>query len=230
MTLPLMLPYLKHNMGLEAAAWLASGAISGGGMLLAVCVICYIINASRIGSGAYCLPEKTQHAFNHKLKGRCALILTAALLITAAIHGASTQIWGPWTIMEGVAFQDYDSFKAYMEKYVREPGTEEARPIGPVTFFDENGNVVSGEESNRRTLIDGKGNVVCEYIQRNHAVCSVQSKFKGKELLELKVFTYDQLSQAETVARQRHLAFAVVYCAELAAAFIVYFIKRQKVN
>lgn len=228
-TLPLMLPFLKSNMGLDAGIWLRCGAISGGLVLLAVCIVCYIINGSRIRSGAYCLLEKTQRTLvhRHRLKGRCAVGFLLMMAVTALIHAASTQLWGPWSIMEYTAFQDYDSFKAYMEKSVKEPSMDIAEPIGPASYYDENGNVISEEEASRHTLTDGDGNVVCEYIQRNHAVCRVQSKFRGKELLELRVSTYDQLSQAKAVAQQRHAAFAVAYCAEMAAAFAFYFKKRR---
>ena len=127
--------------------------------------------------------------------------------------------------MEGIEFDDLNSFAEFMEK-------EEGMPLDDydysAKFYDEQGNEISSQEANRKYLTDGNGNVVLEYMQNNRTVCSVQAKFQGDKMLELRVFTYDELEKAKAVARQRHMIFACVYCLELAAVTAVYFKKREK--
>ena len=226
---PLLLPYLKSNMGLDADSWLEYGALAAAAALLLVFTACYIINGSFLQScGGW--PENASRVLmhNHRLKLRCALVLGAALLITALAHAFSTQLWGPRSIAESREFYDVQSFIEYMETEVPAPWETEMEAAGPVTYYDEDGREISREESLRRTITDPAGNVVCEYIERNQSVASVQCSFRGGELIKLDTVSYEQLEQAKAKARVRHTVFACVYPLELAAALLVYYKKRLK--
>lgn len=225
-TLPLLgLEYT--NAGLLSADWMAKGAALAAGTLALACIACWLLNGRLRERPEYAVEEKTERIYrkNHRLKGILGLVFAAMLLVTGFAHLTLTQIWGPGTIMEGIEFDDLNSFAEFMEK-------EEGMPLHDydynAKFYDEQGNEISSQEASRKYLTDGNGNVVLEYVQNNRTVCSVQAKFQGEKMLELRVFTYDELEKAKAVARQRHMIFACVYCLELAAVTAVYFRKREK--
>ena len=149
----------------------------------------------------------------------------ALLLVTGFAHLSLTQIWGPGTIMEGIEFDDLNSFAEFMEK-------EEGMPLHDydynAKFYDEQGKEISSQEANRKYLTDGNGKVILEYVQNNRTVCSVQASFRGDELLELRAFTYEELERARAAIRQRNGIFAAAYVIELLTVTAVYFKKRAK--
>ena len=127
--------------------------------------------------------------------------------------------------MEGIEFEDLNSFAEFMEK---EEGMALEDYDYNAKFYDEQGNEISSREANRRYLTDGNGKVVLEYVQNNNTVCSVQASFQGDKLLNLRVFTYDELERARATVRQRNGIFAAVYCLEAAAVTGLYYKKRAK--
>ena len=178
---------------------------------------------------------------NHKLKKICAAVLAAALLVTFLAHQALPALYGPWTIMEGTTFEDYDSFIAFMEMDIPEELAHgdiaysefQAAPqpeayVGEPTYYDEYGNVITEEQARTRTLEDKNGAVVCRYVQRNESVVSVQYIPKDGTALPIHVYTYADLKQARDKIAIRHVIFGAVYCIETAAALLVYLKKRAK--
>ena len=174
-----------------------------------------------------------------KLKRTCAIVLAVVLTVTFIGHQFATSIWGPYSIMEGTTFEDYDSFIEYMEQDVPAnpsynaslkesaavPAPEEQ--IGTPTYYDEYGNEISEEEALKSRLKDKNGNVVCEYISRR-SVVSLRYTPKDGTILPITVCTEEDLQEARQVAAVRHVIFGAAYCIECLAVVLVYFKKRAK--
>lgn len=241
-TLPLI--SMDAYVGLSADNMFLFGIVGAAVFLLLYAVVLYFLNVRFLIKEVYSLNEKAEkkYWYNHKLIGKCTGILAVVLAITFVAHQAATTIWGPFSIMEGTTFHDYDSFVAFMEQDIKvEPkeqfagGTtaidqaapEEAIP-GTTTYYDQYGNEISEEEAFHRTLEDIDGNVVCEYQDRNESVVSMRYTPKEGTVLPITVHTQDELDEAREVAAIRHVIFAGVYGVEVIAMLLIYLKKREK--
>lgn len=240
-TLPLIL--VDAYMGLGSDSLLIWGSMGAAAFLLIYAVVLYFLNASFLKKDVYSLSEKEAAVYrrNHKLKRTCAIILVILLVATFVGHQFATSIWGPYSIMKGTTFEDYDSFVEYMEqdipaspRYSFNGGTTAvdipvpSEEIETGTYYDEYGNEISEEEALTRRLEDKNGNVVCEYIDRNESVVSLRYTTKDGTILPITVCTEDDLQEAKQTAAVRHVIFGVVYCIECLAVVLVYFRKRAK--
>ena len=240
-TFPLIL--VDAYMGLGSDSLLILGAMGAAAFLLFYAVVLYFLNASFLKKDVYSLSEKEAAVYrcNHKLKHTYAIILVILLVATFVGHQFATSIWGPYSIMKGTTFEDYDSFVEYMEqdipaspRYSFNGGTTAAdipvpsEEIETGTYYDEYGNEISEEEALTRRLEDKNGNVVCEYIDRNESVVSLRYTPKDGTILPITVCTEDDLQEAKQTAAVRHVIFGVVYCIECLAVVLAYFKKRAK--
>lgn len=240
-TLPLIL--VDAYMGLGSDSLLIWGGMGATTFLLLYAVVLYFLNASFLRKGVYTLPERESvvYHYNHKLKCTCTIVLVVLLVVTFIGHYFATSIWGPFSIMKGTTFDNYDSFIDYMEQDVPmeqhhnfNNGTEAveipvpSEEIETGTYFDEYGNEISEEEALTRRLEDKNGNVVCEYIDRNESVVSFRYTPKDGTILPITVCTEDDLQEAKQTAAVRHVIFVAAYCIECLAVVFVYFRKRAK--
>lgn len=240
-TFPLIL--VDAYMGLGSDSLLILGAMGAAAFLLFYAVVLYFLNASFLKKDVYSLSEKEAAVYrcNHKLKRTYAIILVILLVATFVGHQFATSIWGPYSIMKGTTFEDYDSFVEYMEqdipaspRYSFNGGTTAAdipvpsEEIETGTYYDEYGNEISEEEALTRRLEDKNGNVVCEYIDRNESVVSLRYTPKDGTILPITVCTEDDLQEAKQTAAVRHVIFGAAYCIECLAVVFVYFRKRAK--
>ena len=240
-TFPLIL--VDAYVGLGSDSLLIWGTLGAAVFLLIYAVVLYFLNATLLKKGVYSLSEKEAAVYrrNHKLKRTCTIVLVVLLAVSFVGHQFATSIWGPYSIMKGTTFEDYDSFIEYMEQDIPAVPRYEANlngsvavpippeeQIGPTTYYDQYGNEISEEEALTRRLEDNNGNVVCEYIDRNHSVVSVQYTPKDETILPITVFTEDNLLEARQTAAVRHMIFGAAYCIECLAVVLVYFKKRAK--
>ena len=240
-TFPLIL--VDAYMGLGSDSLLILGAMGAAAFLLLYAVVLYFLNASFLRKGVYTLSERESVVYhhNHKLKRTCTIVLVVLLVVTFIGHYFATSIWGPYSIMKGTTFEDYDSFVEYMEqdipaspRYSFNGGTTAveipvpSEEIETGTYYDEYGNEISEEEALTRRLEDKNGNVVCEYIDRNESVVSLRYTPKDGTILPITVCTEDDLQEAKQTAAVRHVVFGVVYCIECLAVVLAYFKKRAK--
>ena len=240
-TFPLIL--VDAYMGLGSDSLLIWGTMGAAAFLLLYAVVLYFLNASFLRKGVYTLSERESVVYhhNHKLKRTCTIVLVVLLVVTFIGHYFATSIWGPYSIMKGTTFEDYDSFIDYMEQdvpmeqhhnfnnvteAVEIPVPSEEVETG--TYYDEYGNEISEEETLTRRLEDKSGNVVCEYIDRNESVVSLRYTPKDGTILPITVCTEDDLQEAKQTAAVRHVIFGVVYCIECLAVVLAYFKKRAK--
>ncbi len=240
-TFPLIL--VDAYVGLGSDSLLIWGSMGAAVFLLIYTVVLYFLNASLLKKGAYSLSENEAavHRHNHRLKRNCAIVLVILLAVTFIGHQFASSIWGPYSIMKGTTFEDYESFIAYMEqdipaapKYVFSGGTtagEQVAPSGEIdssTYYDQYGNEISEEEALTRRLEDRNGKVVCEYIDRNESVVSIRYTPRDGTILPITVFTDDDLQEARQTAAVRHVIFGAAYCMEALAIVLVYFRKRAR--
>ena len=238
-TFPLIL--VDAYMGLGSDSLLIWGTMGAATFLLVYAIVLYFLNASLLKKGIYSLHERESVVYhqNHKLKRICAIVLVVILAVTFVGHQFATTIWGPFSIMEGRTFEDYDSFIEYMEQdipanpsYSFSGGTTVVEQVAPSeeidtgTYYDQYGNEITKEEAMTRRLEDRNGDVVCEYISRNESVVSMQYTPKDGTILPITVFTEDNLQAARQTAAVRHVIFSVAYCVEVLAIVSAYFKKR----
>ena len=240
-TFPLIL--VDAYVGLGSDSLLIWGSMGSAVFLLIYAVVLYFLNASLLKKGVYSLSEKEAAVYrrNHKLKRTCTIVLVVLLAVTFVGHQFATSIWGPYSIMKGTTFEDYDSFIEYMEQDIPAVPRYEANlngsvavpippeeQIGPTTYYDQYGNEISEEEALTRRLEDSNGNVVCEYMDRNESVVSLRYTPKDGTILPITVCTEDDLQEARQTASVRHVFFGAAYCIECLAVVLVYFKKRAK--
>lgn len=237
-TAPLLL--VDAYVGLSANNMLLFGIPGAALCILVYAVVCYFLNASYIKKGTYTLDEKeaADYWYNHRLKRNCAVVLVVIFAATLLGHMAATTIYGPWSIMEGTVFNDYESFIEFMEQdiryqperdeYVIVDAEAEATPVDDTIYYDEFGNEVSRDVALRRKLEDKNGKVVCTYIDRNEMVSSMRYTAKEGTILPITVCTQDDLREAEEKVAVRNVIFGVLYCIEVVAILLLYFKKREK--
>lgn len=235
-TFPLILVDAYFGLGSDSLLiWGAAGTLV---FLLVYSIVLYFLNASLLKKGICSLPEKELfiYRYNHKLKRICAIVLVVLLVVTSVGHFFATSIWGPFSIMKGTTFEDYDSFIEFMEQDIpaEEPqyfnggsDYEEAplpsEEIENKTYY----NKTNEEESLTSKLKDKNGNVVCEYISRRSFV-SLRYTAKDGTILPITVCTEDDLIEARQTASIRHIIFGAAYCVECLAVLSAYFKKRAK--
>lgn len=187
------------------------------------------------------LPERESAIYfhNRKLKRTCAIVLVVLLAVTGVDHHVATSIWGPYSIMKGTTFTDYESFIEYMEQDVPTESRYEANydgsvavpvpedQVGPTTYYDQYGNEISEEEALTSRLKDKNGNVICEYIHRRNFVF-LRYTPKDGAVLPITVCTEDDLQEARQTAAVRHVIFEAAYCIECLVIVLVYFKKRSE--
>lgn len=241
-SLPLVLLARDAYVGLQADSWFLQGAILGVIALVICCAGCGYLNSSLLKKGAYPLSEKEEQVWRHNrtLKRRCALGVVIALMVTFGAHMAATNVWTAASLSEKIIFHDVDSFVEFVEQdipyrysvvYNSSVGTEVLAPesqVGETIYYDEYGNEISEEEAMTRELIDGDGNVVCEYIHRNETVATVRYSDDENGAMRIEVITQDAWRAGRAKSDVINTSFCVLYFVEVAAAFLVYLKKRTK--
>lgn len=241
-SLPLVLLARDAYVGLQADSWFLQGAVLGVIALGICCAACGYLNGSLLKKGAYPLSEKEEQVWRHnrKLKHRCVFGVAIALAVTFGVHMVVTNIWTAANLSEKIIFHDVDRFVEFMEQdityrysveYYSSVGTEVLPPesqVGETIYYDEYGNEISEEEAMTRELMDGDGNVVCEYIQRNETVATVRYSDDENGAMRIEVITQDAWRAGRAKSDVISTSFCVLYFVEIAAAFLVYFKKRTK--
>jgi len=177
---------------------------------------------------------------NHRLQRTCVLVLAIVIVITALGHHVSTALYGPYSIVEGTVFHDYESFKAFMEKdvpyeYHYSSVNALSAPVetSAITYYDSLGNEISEEDALKRQLILNEGTpeeqVVCEYVHRNHSVTNISYQPKADTLLPITVRTTDQVDAARQKVAVRNVLFGLAYGLEVLTALVIYRWKKARI-
>lgn len=220
--LPLVIFPLGPYYGLSGGSWMGWGLVFGGILLVIWLVACHVLNGWILRKGICTLPPEQTASFwrGRKRKQRYAGILCGALAATAVLQLAANGIWSPWKLTKGTAFEDYESFVAYMETY--KPYFD-GEFTAVAEYYDEFGNPISKEEAFREELRipDGteEGKLVCSYIWQNFQVVGVEPA-NTEDGLPITVITQDQLQAGRNANRLINLAFIPLYLAEIAWVLI----------
>ena len=242
-TLPLVLLVSSSHLGLSGSSWLKSGCLFmlAAGTLLAIVI--HIVNGSLVSRGIIALEGEVKEKYQrkHRLQTIVGGALLVALVVTFIANEALTAMWGPTSVMKGSVFNDYESFLEFVETDVPRPssfGSNQQAGVAvrivpeseATVYYDENGNAVSKDEALTRTIEDGDGNTVLEYVQRNGNVLSVSYSTGSNDgnILPITVYTYKDYREGRLVVQQRNAVFACIYVLEIIAAVIVYVLLRRK--
>ncbi|MEG1103554.1 MAG: helix-turn-helix transcriptional regulator [Oscillospiraceae bacterium] len=238
LSIPLIVYPRDTFMGLTAESWLLNALPFGLGGVAFCAVVCYFLTNALQKRGVYTLTEKENTVYQHnfKLKRTCTLILFAAICATLLCHGVAVGGWDVSHVATGTSFDDFDTFKAYMEQDISAQhngiGGVDAAPTqsipGSEHYYDEQGNEITKEQSMTRTITDNDGNVVCKFIERNQSVWSLRYGHMNGEILPITVFTQEDIMAARRRINARNAIFAGIYLLETATAFLVYFKKRTR--
>ncbi|MBQ0071722.1 MAG: hypothetical protein KBS81_07710, partial [Spirochaetales bacterium] len=235
---PLVVFVHDTYLGLSGGSWLLYGVPSSCVVLALVLVIIHFLNACLVKRDVILLKENEKTLFwkNHRYNTWSGIVLVVLLLFTILLHLSLTEMWGPLSVMDGTVFDDTDSFVAFMETEVPEPrmvygpaaplyGEEEEYDV---TYYDEDGNVVTKEEAWRQTLTDRNGKEILSYVQWNRNVLSISWVPKDGSVLPITVYTYDDYREAEHTVKERNLVFGFVYALEILLFAVGYGLLRRK--
>ena len=208
--------------------------------LLLLLVIGHFLNAALLKRQVYTRNDPDRYWHNHRLKQRCVLLLLGVYLLTFVGQYAATAGFNPYQLAEGTVFEDWESFKAYMEQPIAytHPSHAETTPIraevaeapsevpvGEPTYYNEFGIEITKEEAFTRTVENSKGEVVCTYLSYNENVAGIRWG-GGETMLPVRVTTFDELREARAEIRWRNLWFFLGYGLELIAVAVLYCIRR----
>ena len=195
--------------------------------------------------GVYTLSEREKEAYrkNCRLKRVTVLGLCAALGLSAFLNSALAGFGDPVRAAKGTKFTSMEEFKTYMEKYVwsdyyeddifnpidfwREVGYSYSDKPGD-TFYNEYGTPLEQRSVRGEVLADSKGNVLCNFLWRNHQVVKWEAGADENGGLPITVYTQDDIRAAHRRVKAVDVIFYGVYAAEAAAALIVYLRRRTK--
>ena len=226
--------FLVNNayLGLDIVSLLDMGLVGIIIALILYVVILFFFNASLVEKGAYPLDAKNTAIFrhNHKLAGRCAIVLAVLIFITYSVQQWASD---PYRLRKGTVYEDYESFVAYMEQDIQRTYhfngnnmyVTEQVPNRTV-YYDEYGNETTEKEALRRTLLDKNGEVVCEFIHRNGDVDSYESTPGDGTALPVTVYTYEDWFYATSSSRATKVFFIPLYLLELTA--VVWFYRKKR--
>lgn len=231
------------DTGLQAGAFAAYGLACGGIALAAMALIFWCLYPWMVRRGVVELPEdKAQrHLALHRLQGKIALVLAAAILLILAVELGTARFWGVDYMALGQTFEDYDSFAAFMETPV-EPSSRqhsgdmdiapqhglndggegyESRIGNTVTWYDEQGLPIRGQ------LVDDQGNVLCDYKIHNKQILEIRTG-ESEELLPITVVTEEDYWGAFDRQERYLYAFAGAYALACVGAAAAYLILRKR--
>ena len=233
-SLPLVVfPYLffqKANVGLTGFTWPLWGTAFGAVAWLLSSLAAKIVKA-RLNMSS--VPPEIQRK-RDRLKLLCAAFTAAAMLLTLPfhIHFCSDSL----LYSDGIVFDNYESFQAYMA--TETPATDRSgqavyAPAVPVSdsagTYVRDGKIVSREEAYTDTIVNAAGEVVCEFLRLNENVSRIRYSATDT-CLPIRVYTLEQLYQANAIMSRINDAFFLLYFAEAAAGVLVYFRKRKNLK
>ena len=219
--------------GLSRGAWLYRGAACGFSALNLCAVLLWLVNGRLVKNGVYA--PKANFTHNRRWQRNCALLLTAALAVTFACQWGLNQFCGARGLADWQSFDSLDAFKTFIEQdveYNRTFGTglnsvPMAQPDQVITYYDENGNVITEDEARTGHFYDND-EIVFTYVKRNETVRDIRYDFENGQLRFLEVLTWDEYYRGQSSLEVFNVLFGLAYGAEYFAAIILYLAKRKK--
>lgn len=225
-TLPLLILVNDTYAGLSSASWAVYGLLWGA-MAAVICLaVCILINR-RMGYQTF--PGLSTP--KNKLRIRAALILAAALFITASAHGffAQLQYMNLHELTAATRWDTWEDLKEYLETPVRNDGaplklvsTKNTGYVNIGTYIAPDGAYTDIADHNY-VLVYEDDMITPKYacIRRNQFV--VRFYYSDTED-RLPIYTLDdqQLADAEKNWHIIHICVSSIYVVEIVAAIILY--------
>lgn len=220
MTIPLAMVYDTY-MGITFESWLIYGLIFAviAGILCAV-LFCFL-QLHLSNNNVLPLEENKKQRIQFRLRytGVTAIIIVITVIVQIILNA-----FLPNLIMTGTTFTSWDSFKAFMETPVAESWYS-----GDDLFMTEN---LDGDITvyPTETITDERGNILCEYIQRNQSVYMITFNFENStDGLPVTVYTDQDVRDANVLMDDLvNPIFFLSYGATIIAALIIYRLKVKK--
>lgn len=164
---------------MSGADWLKTGLLCAAAAVLLWAILLFLLWPVLIRRGIYPLTEAEEARFrrNRRRLRRYALLTAAVMTLTAAGQVILNEI-DPLFLTSGQIFEDYDSFKAFMETDVP-PQNDQFAAVASASSPD-----ATDEEE---TLYDKSENAVCTYIRRNFSPVRIRYLAKSDDLLPIQV-------------------------------------------
>lgn len=231
-SLPLTDNSIGIYRGLMMSTWLRRSIVY---LLVALAIwylVCQFIYAALIKKGTIQLTEQQAavRSKNRQVKRRCALWLLAAMTITLVAQILFNTVVPVSIFAEPTrVFEDYESFEVFMERDI---------PLKPKqlnslknilnSILGRLGGTVASDHWDTETLIDGSGNIVCQYLRKNLSVVHIDYAGTIDDFLPISVYTTGNLQVYHEKMEIINRCFLAVYLLEAVAAFLVYSKKHTK--
>ncbi len=248
-SLPLILnPIGTGHFGIMWITWLFYGLMYS----VAAVLICYVFNVfikkCAISKEIYSVDEVEKAKVSHisKLTIRTLICYLIVLSITVVSHIALNGIIPTTFFAEGTVFENYNDFKTFMEtdmpddSYVEMtmivtqtmpvPNYEDVSDSEEITYYDDYGNEIFEEEALTEYVYDKDGHILCDYVNRNGSVRSIEYNYSSKDLLPITIYTNQQWFEARNRIDKFNAMFIASYCIELATTVLIYISKRRKIK
>ena len=195
---------------------------------------------SLLKRGVFELSEKEDELFeklSSLIKNTVSIVL-GVLIVTAIPHFFIANADAS-SFTDGTVFDNFEDFKEFMETptpddsgiyYAYENGTAASEPLDSATYYDGYGNEISAEEAFTEELRDKDGNVIYTYLRLNNSVSRITYSAISKDNFHVTVYTNGEISRGIMVRENISIIFCMVYFLEIAAAIVIYIIKRRKIT
>ena len=228
-TLPLA--FVDPYFGLDTALFIVTGTACGIIFSLIYAITKHFVNHSYVQKHVDILTEKQLIAYKHnrKLKQKCFGLIIILLTITVVLHiFGNENLWDPYSIAShyGIVFEDYDSFKEYMEQDIPpyKSGAQLQFVISPI-IDDEYETNTNFDKIN---IIDSNDNVVCTFKWKNINVFSYDYTAKEDGALPITVITNTDYFAASDFSDVINLIYSALYPIELISILLFYSKKKMK--
>lgn len=239
-TLPLIIFPWNGHVGVEIGDFILYGIIFAVIALGAIALCRPAVFRSLSKRGVFELSEKENKLFEKlsTLTKNTVSVVICVLIATAIPHvlvaNADTTAF-----VDGMVFDNFEDFKEFIETpepdehevyYAYENGTAVAEPIDGITYYDGEGNEISMEEFVTEELRDKDGNIIYTYMRLNNSVSRISYSAITEDNFHVVVYTNRDISHGLIVQNNIIIIFYMVYFLEIAAAIVIYIIKRRKIT
>lgn len=201
---------------------------AGIGVLLSV-VGFAVAKAVAVRRGVFTLSDTD--VVRRRLKIQCTAIVAVVLLLIGLGQGVFYSLTSAATFAEGTVFADWDEFAEYMEtrKEAEIPGTS-IEMFGVEVYSSVTDDLFTAEPIlERECVYNEAGKLVASYLPYNNDVAEIQYG-DGEDLLPVTVYTTGDLANGGRILARVHSAFAGVYALVIAAGFVLYFVRRARLQ
>lgn len=232
--IPLIVFPWDTYQGLEAGSWLGYGLLFGaigfGVYLVAACAVKWSLTKNAlIYTGE---KPKARQALKVRFV-RLGVLVFAGLFIGQLVLVSCL----PDLLKQGVRFDDWDSFKAFMETPVSEEEyvdygfgsvsvdiapTDEV-PLPDREYFDEFGNSI---DEPMQQILGEDGTVLCQYYHRNQSISSWTYSVSDPDDPRITVYTTSEMRRVDSLMEDNILpAYCLLY--PLSALVLYYFYRKN---